>query len=218
MQPDSFGVGLTLVLASTSPRRYQILSLLQVSFLMMPPRIIEQISEQRSPAEEAGYQARQKAASRAAEFPDAILIGSDTLIALDQRKIGKPVDAADARATLERLGGRPHDIITAVCLVESASGKSFEWIETVRVTMRPYSDAEILIYIATGEGWDKAGSYSLQGTGRTLLAGLKGDYLAAVGLPLRAVAEGLQKMGVRLGAEIDDVYRQRDFLNWRSFD
>jgi septum formation protein len=209
---------LTLVLASASPRRYQILSLLRVSFLMVPPRIIEQTSEQRSAAEEAGYQARQKAASMAAEFPEAILIGSDTLIALGQHKIGKPLDAADARATLERLGGRPHDIITAVCLFESASGKSLDWIETVRVYMRPYSDAEILSYIATGEAWDKAGSYSLQGTGRTLLAGLEGDYLAAVGLPLRAVAGGLQKMGVKLGADIDDVYGQREFLNWRSFD
>ena len=179
---------------------------------------MEEVSDQRSPIEEAAYQARQKAASIAAGFPEAIVIGSDTLIALNERKVGKPLDADDARATLERLRGRAHDVITAVCLLHTASGKSFEWFETVRVCMRHYSDPEILSYIATGEAWDKAGSYSLQEKGRALLASLKGDYLAAVGLPLRAVAEGLQKIGMTLAVDIDEIYHRRNFLNWRTFE
>jgi septum formation protein len=185
---------------------------------MAPPQTIEQPSDRRSPGEEACYQARQKAASIAEEFPMAIVIGSDTLIALGGRKIGKPLDAADARTTLEILRGRTHEIITAVCLLQTPSGESVECIETVRICMRPYSDGEILAYIATGEAWDKAGSYSLQGGGRALLASLKGDYLAAVGLPLRAVAEGLQKIGLTLAVDIKEIYRRRDFLNWRTFE
>jgi septum formation protein len=219
----------TLVLASTSPRRYQILALLGIPFLMVPPACREVLSGDRPPAPEALHQARQKAASLVSRFPDAVILGSDTLINLDGRLIGKPSSAADARAILQRLRGRSHDVVTAVSLLESpppipsplegegADGKCFEWVETARVTMRDFMDAELDAYLATGDPLDKAGAYAIQGAGRDLVASLDGDYLAVVGLPLRAVAQGLAKLGCQVTVDVDRLYRERAVFNWRTF-
>jgi septum formation protein len=234
---------LTLVLASTSPRRYQILSLLNLPFLMVPPEGSEAISCAQAPAREALYQARRKAASLAARFPRAILIGSDTLISLDGVKIGKPRDFNDARDTLLRLRGRTHHVVTAVSILKppppvpsgepvalhaatghegegrggGAGGKIFEWAETASVTMRDFSDTDLEAYLATGDSRDKAGAYSVQGLGRNLIERLDGDYLTVMGLPLRAVVEGLKQFGVESVVDLDRLYRERNFLNWRTF-
>jgi septum formation protein len=109
-------------------------------------------------------------------------------------------------------------VITGVVVLKEAERQSFDRVERVRVTMRAYTDAEIETYVATGDPLDKAGAYSLQGAGRGLLAGLDGDYLAAVGLPLRAVAEGLRAMGVPVACDLDRLYRERAFLNWKTFE
>jgi len=214
----------TLVLASTSPRRYEILSLLGLPFLMVPPAY-EEVGARRAvplPAQEALDQARQKAASLVSRFPDAVILGSDTLLNLDGRIIGKPHSPDDARAILQRLRGRSHDVVTAVCLL-SGRGTArraptvFEWVETARVTMRDFTDAELDTYLATGDSLDKAGAYAIQGAGRDLVAGLDGDYLAVVGLPLKAVGEGLAKLGCPVVVDVERLYRERNFLNWRTF-
>ena len=218
------GQVVTLVLASTSPRRYEILSLLGLPFLMVPPAY-EEVGARRAvplPAQEALDQARQKAASLVSRFPDAVILGSDTLIDLDGRIIGKPSSPDDARAILQRLRGRSHDVVTAVCLL-SGRGTArraptvFEWVETAHVTMRDFTDTELDAYLATGDSLDKAGAYSIQGAGRDLVASLDGDYLAVVGLPLKAVAEGLAKLGCPVVVDVDRLYRERNFLNWRTF-
>ena len=255
---------MTLVLASTSPRRYQILALLGLPFLMVPPAYQEVGARRavplpaRLPAEEALYQARQKAACLVSRFPDAVILGSDTLINLDGRLIGKPSSPNGARAILQRLRGRTHDVITAVCLLESpppspsplegegmgatrhpspgapiappiamghgegrgegAIGKCFEWVETAHVTMRDFTETELDAYLATGDSLDKAGAYSIQGAGRDLVASLDGDYLAVVGLPLKAVAEGLAKLGCPVVVDVDRLYRERSVFNWRTFE
>lgn len=206
---------MTIVLASTSPRRYQILSLLKVPFLMVSPDGSEVVAEGRSPAEEALFQARRKAASVAARFPEAVLIGSDTLISLNGAKIGKPRDVNDARDVLRRLRGRTHEVVTAVAMVKG--DRVFETVETAQVRLREFSDQELEAYLATGDSLDKAGAYSVQGLGRSLIAGLDGDYSAIVGLPLRTVAEGLRQFGVEASVDLDRFYRERAFLNWRTF-
>ena len=150
---------MTLVLASTSPRRYQILSLLNLPFLMVSPGVPEVASAGHSPAQETLSHARSKAAALAARFPEAVLIGSDTLIGLDGAKIGKPRDWDDARDILRRLRGRAHEVVTAVALVQGA--RTFEAVETARVRMRAFSDRELEAYLATGDSLDKAGAYSV---------------------------------------------------------
>ena len=206
---------MTLVLASTSPRRYQILSLLGLPFLMVPPASREVLSGARPPAQEALHQARQKAASLVSRFPDAVILGSDTLINLDGRLIGKPSSLDDARAILQRLRGRTHDVVTAVSILHQS--KNVDAVETARVTIRDFTDTELDAYLATGDPLDKAGAYAIQGAGRDLVASLDGDYLAVVGLPLRAVAQGLAKLGCPVTVDVDRLYRERAVFNWRTF-
>ena len=206
---------MTLVLASTSPRRYQILALLGLPFLMVPPASREVLSGARPPAQEALHQARQKAASLVSRFPDAVILGSDTLINLDGRLIGKPSSLDDARAILQRLRGRTHDVVTAVSILHQS--KNVDAVETARVTIRDFTDTELDAYLATGDPLDKAGAYAIQGAGRDLVASLDGDYLAVVGLPLRAVAQGLAKLGCPVTVDVNRLYRERAVFNWRTF-
>jgi septum formation protein len=208
---------LTLVLASTSPRRYQILTLLRTAFLMVPPQTNEESEAQWTPPEEALALAQRKAASIANRFPTAVVLGSDTLINLNGQKIGKPENAMAARRILTGLRGRTHEVLTGVAMLHYASGKSIECIEAVKITMRYFSDAELDVYASSEEPLDKAGAYSLQGKGRSLIEWLEGDYLAAVGLPLKAVANGLRSLGVPVTVDVDKLYEERDFLNWRTY-
>jgi len=208
---------LTIILASASPRRYQILSLLQLPFLMVSAQADETSDARWAPKEEAARLAQRKAASVAGFFRTAVVVGSDTLINLGGQKIGKPCDRGDARRILERLRGCAHEVLTGVTILHQQSGKSFEWVQAVRITMRSFSEPELEAYVASDEPLDKAGAYSLQGQGRSLIAGLEGDYLAAVGLPLRAVANGLQQMGIAIPVNVDTIYRERNVLNWRTF-
>ena len=206
---------MTLVLASTSLRRYQILALLGLPFLVVPPACREVLSGSRPPAQEALHQARQKAASLVSRFPDAVILGSDTLINLDGHLIGKPSSRDDARAILQRLRGRTHDVVTAVSILHQS--KNVDAVETARVTIRDFTDTELDAYLATGDPLDKAGAYAIQGAGRDLVASLDGDYLAVVGLPLMAVAQGLAKLGCPVTVDVDRLYRERAVFNWRTF-
>src|SRR5437773_8440762 len=183
---------------------------------MVPPACRELLSGARPPAQEALRQARQKAASLVSRFPDAVILGSDTLINLDGRLIGKPSSPNDARAILQRLRGRSHDVVTAVSILHRS--KTVDAVETARVTMRDFADSELDAYLATGDPLDKAGAYAIQGAGRDLVASLDGDYLAVVGLPLRAVAEGLAKLGCTVTVDVDRLYRERAVFNWRTFE
>src|SRR2546428_858463 len=116
---------------------------------MVPPACREVLSGARPPAQEALHQARQKAASLVSRFPDALILGSDTLINLDGRLIGKPSSPGDARGILQRLRGRTHDVVTAVSILYQS--KTVDAVETARVTMRDFTDRELDAYLATGD-------------------------------------------------------------------
>ena len=185
---------------------------------MVSPQTTEKSEAAWSPPEEALCLAKRKAASLADHFPTAVLLGSDTLINLEGQKIGKPKDRADARQILGRLRGRTHHVLTGLAMLHPASGKSFAWVEAVQITMRNFSDAEADAYAASDESLDKAGAYCLQATGRLLIERLEGDYPAAVGLPLKAVVEGLRSFEVPVRVDLDAIYQERNFLNWRTYD
>lgn len=185
-----------IVLASTSPRRRELLAALGFDFEVLSPRFDERSDPALSPAAEALEFAKAKARSLKADCPDALLIGSDTLIEFEGQKLGKPKDAVDARAMLQRLAGKAHLIHTAVALVDAADGKEEAVLRQVKIRMRPASLSEIEAYVATGEPLDKAGAYAIQGKGRELIAEVDGDYEAAVGLPTKDLVALLKKFGV----------------------
>ena len=206
-----------LILASTSPRRREILALLGLPFDIIRPAFEETLSSQRSIEKEVIEFAVGKAESVARQNPQAIVIGSDTMISLDAAKIGKPRDLSDARAMLGKLAGRTHLIYTSVAIISGSDGSGLKILEKVTVKMRDFSEAEVEDYLACGESLDKAGAYSIQGEGRQLIASIDRVYLAAVGLPLKSVAGYLQERGVAVPLSIDSLYANKSFLNWQSF-
>lgn len=204
-----------LVLASTSPRRRQILALLDVPFEVIAPEFEERISAQLPADQEVLEFALGKAQSVATKYPQSIVIGSDTMIELSGEKIGKPANREDARRILRALSGKTHQIFTSVALVDSGECSLME-VERVFVEMRRYTEGEIENYLGSGESDDKAGAYSIQGQGSDLIKSICGDYLAAVGMPLRRIALCLKSRGLAV-ADIEKVYAEKAFMNWRRF-
>jgi septum formation protein len=137
-----------------------------------------------------------KARAVAAQVGEGIVLAADTVVALDGDPLGKPVGADDARAMLQRLRGREHEVITGVAVVDARSGRAERVAVASRVRMGHYSDAEIDAYVAGGEPLDKAGAYAIQGQGGALVAGLEGSFSNVVGLPLAETARLLAAFGV----------------------
>ena len=192
-----------LILASTSPRRREIVSLLGVPFDVAAPRY-EEIHDPRVPPErQAMHFALEKA--RSVQSPDAVVIGSDTVVVLDDVVLGKPVDLDDARRMLTMLRGRTHRVVTAVAVL-APDRTDQVWCETASVTMRAADDGEIDAYLRTGESMDKAGAYALQGEGGRLIETIDGDRFVVIGLPLRSVADALRRCGIPVAVDVDAVY------------
>jgi len=206
-----------IVLASTSPRRREILALLGVPFEVIAPSYEECVLPQRVIDDEVLDFAVGKAESVARRHSGAIVIGSDTMILIDGEKIGKPDGIDDAKAMLGLLSGKTHRIFTGVAILDGLGGPGLRAVEKVSVRMRAYSEGEIARYLAAGESLDKAGAYSIQGLGRALIEAIDGDYLAAVGLPLRPIADYLTSRGIAVAADVERLYAEKSFLNWPSF-
>ncbi|HKW10987.1 MAG TPA: Maf family protein [Gemmatimonadaceae bacterium] len=181
-----------VVLASQSPRRRELLALVGIRHEVRPANIDERYIAGEVPRAHAERLARGKAAAVSA--PDAVTIGSDTIVVVDGDVLGKPLDERDAARMLRRLSGRSHVVITAVAV--SWEGRLVSDIEEVTVMFRDLSDADIAAYIATGEPMDKAGAYGIQGYGATIVERVDGDYFAVMGLPLNRLARLLESLGI----------------------
>jgi len=203
-----------VVLASTSPRRRTLLSLLGLPFDVRPPVCDERIIAGRTAPESAISFAKQKAHSVAAIDPEAAVIGSDTLIEIDGTVLGKPEDLDAARRILRALAGRRHLVHTAVTVVSLTRGFDRTRIVTAQVRMRPYEADAHERYLATGDSLGKAGAYSIQGPGRDLIESLDGDFTTVVGFPLRVVHGLLTQAGVPVPVNIERLYRQKPYENW----
>src|SRR5215470_15365257 len=206
-----------LILASTSPRRHEIFALLGLPFEIIAPKFEELVSSHRRIEDEVLEFAIGKALSVAGENRDSVVVASDTMIRLEKKKFGKPDGPNDAKDMLRTLAGKTHQIFTGVAIVDGLGGPGLNWIEEVSVRMRAYSDDEVEQYLSRGESLDKAGAYSIQGRGRDLIESIDGDYLAAVGLPLKPIAHYLQSRGCRLPVDVEKLYAGKSFLNWQSF-
>lgn len=206
-----------LILASTSPRRREILALLGVAFDVMAPDFDERPSANLSMEEQVLAFAVGKARSVARGAAQSIVIGSDTMIDLDGEKIGKPTGRADAVRILRQLSGKTHWIYTSLAILEDCGGAGLRIVEKVAVDMRRYSDDEVEQYLSRDESFDKAGAYSIQGEGSRLIKSIRGDYLAAVGMPLKPISGYLRSRGMTLPIDVDQLYAGKPYLNWRMF-
>jgi septum formation protein len=186
---------LRVILASQSPRRRELLSLVGIAHDVQPADIDESYLTGERPRDHAERLARGKAETIAAREPDAVVIGSDTIVVVDGDVLGKPADENDAVRMLARLAGRSHTVVTAVAV--SWRGETRSAVEEVGVTFHPLSRREIDDYIATREPMDKAGAYGIQGYGATIVARVDGDYFAVMGLPLQRLIRVLDALGIR---------------------
>jgi nucleoside triphosphate pyrophosphatase len=186
--------GVRIVLASQSPRRRELLSLIGIPHEVRPADLDESVLPGETPTENAERLARAKAETIAMREPGAVVIGSDTIVVLDGDVLGKPRDTAEATAILRRLSGRTHTVHTAVAVARD--GRTVSGVESVEVTFRPLDDAQIEAYIATGEPMDKAGAYGIQGYGAVIVERVHGDYFAVMGLALGRLVSLLEAVGV----------------------
>ena len=184
-----------VILASQSPRRRELLTLIGMPHEVRPADIDEAYRPGEQPAPHAERLAREKAATVARDEPDAVVIGSDTIVVVDGDVLGKPRDEAHAAEMLARLSGRAHVVLTAVAVQWRGVERSA--VERVGVTFRALSAAEILAYIATREPMDKAGAYGIQGYGATIVERVDGDFFAVMGLPLQRLVRLMGELGVR---------------------
>ena len=192
-----------VILASASPRRRDLLTLVGISHDVCPADIDESLLPGETAVVHAERLARTKARTIADREPDAVVIGSDTIVVLDGEILGKPRDAAEAAGMLRQLSGRTHVVVTAIAVARGARIESA--VECVDVTFRALSDGEIRAYVATREPLDKAGAYGIQGYGATIVEQVNGDYFSVMGLGLRRLVDLLARVGI--------AYRFQDGLS-----
>ena len=182
-----------LVLASASPRRQELLRNAGFAFDVQPADIEEQPRSGESAKECAERLAHEKALAVARLRPLDVVLGADTIVAVDGELLGKPADVDDAARMLRMLSGRGHEVITGICL--AFKGQSFIASETTQVTFSPVTDEDISAYVATGEPMDKAGAYAIQGKASRWIPRIEGDYFNVVGLPVCLVCRILRDHG-----------------------
>lgn len=179
----------SVVLASASPRRRQLMEMLGIPVVVSPA----DVQEIPLPREAPEAYARRLARDKARAVPGRVVLGADTIVVLDDRILEKPSDPAHAVEMLERLQGRTHRVITAICVI--ADGTERHAVDITSVTFRKCDREFLEAYVATGEPMDKAGAYGIQGWGAALVERIEGDFFGVMGLPVRLVIALLEEAG-----------------------
>ena len=185
-----------IILASKSPRRKQLLSMMGLDFTVQTADIDETMDPSQSPSHEVAAVSARKAEKIAQEHPQDIIVSADTIVVIDGKILGKPKDEEDAARMLRMLSGRTHTVYTG--LTVHANGESKTQVVGTDVTFRDLSSAEIAAYIETNEPMDKAGSYGIQGYGSMFVSHLDGDYFCVMGLPVCTLSGMLRDAGVEI--------------------
>jgi septum formation protein len=180
-----------LILASASPRRVELLRQLHVQFRTVPSEVEEIHHDQFTAVELARLNAYRKARSVARQFPEALVLGADTLVYLGTRLFGKPADLVGARRMLHELQGRIHQVVTGVCLMHWRSRRRRVFAESTDVRFKPLSSEQIDRYLASINPFDKAGAYAIQEGGESLVEEVSGSYSNVVGLPMERLRHEL---------------------------
>ena len=181
---------MNLVLASRSPQRRAILTQLGVEFTVRP-QAVEELTD--GPAAEVALENAYRKAAAAARGPEETVLGVDTVVALGRRLYGKPGDEAEARATLQTLAGRRHEVISGLCAI-GPHGAPRTAAARTGVTFRAFDTGLLDWYLAGGEWRDRAGGYAIQGRGAALVAAIEGDYFNVVGLPVATLLDLLPQL------------------------
>jgi septum formation protein len=189
-----------VVLASSSPRRMELLEKAGLEFSIDPSETDEKLDNSAEPEELARSISLMKASSAVPRHPGTIVIAADTFGVLDGRLLGKPEDAAHAREMLAIMSGKCHEVITGFTIIDADSGKTVSHVVKTRVYFKALSKAQIEEYVETGEPLGKAGAYAIQGKGAALVDKIEGDYYNVIGLPVHALARELIKFGIELPA------------------
>ena len=186
-----------IVLASASPRRRELLAQVGLAATVAPADIDEAVRTGETPADHVVRLSEAKALAVAGR--DAVhgrwFIGSDTVVVRDAAILGKPADAAEAAAMLRSLSGRGHEVVSGYAVHDRASGRTTSGAVVTRVWFKALTEEEIAGYIATGEPFDKAGAYAIQGIGAFMVPRIEGSYPNVVGLPLCEVIAALEEFG-----------------------
>ncbi len=186
----------TIILASGSPRRQELLQQIGVPYEVVKSDAEEVLDAVEGPRALAVENARRKALAVAKRYPGRVVLGADTVVFQDGAVYGKPKDAEDARNMLKSFAGRRHDVVTGVAIV-AKDGVCYTDATETKVFFNDLTDDEIAAYIATGEPMDKAGAYAVQGRAAAFIPRIEGSFSNVVGLPLAEVASLLKEAGVR---------------------
>jgi len=186
-----------LVLASASPRRADLLRAAGFTFDVLPVDVDEQFLPGEKPREAVSRLAEAKAvaaaAALAAGLTASVILGADTAVVVHGQALGKPADEADAGRMLRLLSGQTHEVMTGICLLKD-QGRLVH-VETTDVRMARLTEAEIAWYVGTGEPFDKAGGYAVQGLGARFIEGIDGSYSNVVGLPISRLYTLMKELG-----------------------
>ncbi|QQR54905.1 septum formation inhibitor Maf [Candidatus Peregrinibacteria bacterium] len=187
-----------LILASQSPRRKELLNLINLSFEVDIPHEFEEFTAAQipDPQELVKANAAGKVQEVRTRHPAAVILGVDTVVALDGQILGKPANPEEAVKMLQKLQGKTHTVWTGVQLLDTTTGKKLSFEEQTEVDFLPMSDEVIRAYVKTGEPMDKAGAYAIQGLGSVHIRGIRGDFFTVVGLPLAKVYAALRELQI----------------------
>ncbi|MBO8177509.1 MAG: septum formation inhibitor Maf [Bacillus sp. (in: Bacteria)] len=183
-----------LILASSSPRRKELLQQIRLPFHIHPSTVSEEVKADLPPKELVAELAIRKAKDVANKYPHDVVLGADTVVVLNGKILGKPVDRENARNMLQALSGNTHEVLTGVAIVYNETVHHF--VEKTEVTFWELSAEEIEQYLNSGEPFDKAGAYGIQGLGATFVKRIDGDYFSVVGLPISKVHRVLKRLSV----------------------
>jgi septum formation protein len=181
-----------LILASASPRRSELLRELGVQFRVVPSDAPEIHNDELTAREVSQINAYRKARAVAKKFPDAVVLGADTLVYLDTNLFGKPASLEVAYQMLEQLQGRTHEVVTAICLINLRNHRQSIFTETTEVTFRPLDAVKIRRYLNKVNPLDKAGAYAIQEEGDWIVEKISGSYTNVVGLPVERLQSELR--------------------------
>jgi septum formation protein len=188
----------TIILASGSPRRSEILEKTGLKFRVDRSDYLEKPAPGLKPRDAARFLSREKAKHIAHKYKNALIISADTVVVLKGRLFGKPKDREEAAEMLKLLSGKAHSVITGFTIIGTATKKELTASVTSKVFFSRLSMSEIEAYIRSGEPLDKAGAYGAQGLGAVLIRKIEGDFFNVMGLPLYALAGSLKKFGIRV--------------------